>query len=338
MPGIDVSSVKSAQRTFNYAENVNVFNDTFKEMAWGSEVDLSEMFEYAKWTGELDLSPWKDFVESANLYQLFERAEGNTLNIEGWKLPSSSNAYDMLDVRLEYINMNGVTFHVDSQYPYGIMYMSQHENKGPLTVDMNNTEWYEEYNGASSIFYYARGSSADVPVYINLRNAKIHQKNITYGMFYALQNAVVDLSNWQFLDNETTLDHMFYSSKNNNEIIGMDTWDWSNISDVSYMFNYSQMESIDLGRFNIPEGCNVYDMFFGAAQLQTVYVNEEFKGLPSVINGEKMLVGTSALIGGAGTKSSEVIKNRDDSTRLSDTVYFRVDGGSASPGLLTLKN
>lgn len=338
MPTLDVSNVTSARYVFSNTTNVNLFQDALQNMDWSSIETMEGMFRNAEWEGTLDLTAWKDTVESAKLSYLFSTAKGNALNIQGWKLPSSTKADGMLsDVRFEYINMNGVTFHTDISYSYGLSNMLHYENKGPLTVDMNNTEWYGEYS-SPSIFYCARGSSADVPVYLNLRNAKIHQKNIACGMFYALQNAVVDLSNWQFLDNEITLNHMFYTSKDNVEIIGLNTWDWSNISDVSDMISYSQKESIDLGRFNIPDGCNVENMFHYASQLQTIYVNEEFKGLPNVINGDTMFSGTSKLIGGAGTKSSEVIKNYNDSTRLSDTVYFRVDGGSASPGLLTLKN
>ncbi len=91
----------------------------------------------------------------------------------------------------------------------------------------------------------------------------------------------------------------------------------------NHMFAYcSNLVSLDLSNFNMDRviaSC----MFYHATKLKTIYVGREWN-----VTGERVFENCYELMGGAGTVYD---KNHIDAT------YARVDGGTSSPGYLTLR-
>lgn len=100
------------------------------------------------------------------------------------------------------------------------------------------------------------------------------------------------------------------------------------IVDMSYMFWNSKVTSIDLSSFNTSNVVNMSNMFDQCKKIKTIYASNRFV-TDNVTSSSGMFRDSLYLKGGAGTSFS---------SSHTDKEYARIDGGTSSPGYVTLKN
>ena len=137
-----------------------------------------------------------------------------------------------------------------------------------------------------------------------------------YGMFEGCSNLTnLDLSTFD-TSKVTNMAGMFYGCSS---LVSLDlsSFDTSNVTHMS-MVTYSWSGILD----------DVYGMFGFCSSLKTIYVGQLWS-TSSVTESFEMFDACSSLVGGAGTTYN---------SSHEDITYACVDGGTASPGYLTLKS
>ncbi len=95
---------------------------------------------------------------------------------------------------------------------------------------------------------------------------------------------------------------------------------------MSVMFSYSHATTLDVSNFDTSNVTSMNAMFNSSINLKTIYVSDKFK-TGKVTSSNYMFSGSTALVGGAGTKYN--------STKI-DKTYARIDTAS-TPGYFTKK-
>ena len=109
-------------------------------------------------------------------------------------------------------------------------------------------------------------------------------------------------------------------------IDGLENINWSNVTDVSYMFaDDTKLPSIDLRKMNLT-GKNCDYMFQNCSALKTIYCDDDYTSTLS--SATLMFYGCSSLQGHRGTTYSSA---------HTDASYARPDGGTYAPGYFTGK-
>lgn len=159
-------------------------------------------------------------------------------------------------------------------------------------------------------------------IYIN--NEKVLSMN---NMFKNSMASSVDVSgfNTKYINNMGNMFSEFAAT----EIKGLENFNTSLVTDMSYMFNNTNVPLLDLSTFDTSKVTNMYYMFYFAKNLKTIYTSSSFN-TNNVTNSTNMFGLTLNLVGGAGTVWA--------SANPTDKTYARVDGGTSSPGYFTLKS
>lgn len=109
-------------------------------------------------------------------------------------------------------------------------------------------------------------------------------------------------------------------------IDGLENINWSNVTDVSYLFaDDVKLPSIDLRKMNLT-GKNCDYMFQNCSALKTIYCDDDYTS--SLSSATQMFYGCSSLQGHRGTTYSYA---------HADASYARPDGGTTAPGYFTGK-
>ena len=112
------------------------------------------------------------------------------------------------------------------------------------------------------------------------------------------------------------------------ETLDLSLFDTSNVTDMQHMFAYcEELETLDLSSFNTSNVTEMFMMFCQTPSLKTIFVGNGFD-TSNVTGSTWMFSGCKSLVGGAGTKYSDV---NDDIT------YARIDGENSLPGYFTRK-
>ena len=111
------------------------------------------------------------------------------------------------------------------------------------------------------------------------------------------------------------------------EIKGLNKFNTSNVTNMSRMFIYGKMTTLDLGSFDTSKVTDMKWMFHGCNNLKTIYVSDKFNTL-NVNDSDLMFNYVYNLVGGSGTVYDH---------SKTDKTYARIDGGTSNPGYFTLK-
>ena len=122
----------------------------------------------------------------------------------------------------------------------------------------------------------------------------------------------------------TSMSYMFYKSQATT--LDLSNFDTSKVTNMSVMFSYSHATTLDVSNFDTSNVTSMNAMFNSSINLKTIYVSDKFK-TGKVTSSNYMFSGSTALVGGAGTKY--------DSTKI-DKTYARIDTAS-TPGYFTKK-
>lgn len=96
----------------------------------------------------------------------------------------------------------------------------------------------------------------------------------------------------------TSLREMFYMCSAS-DIIGLENWDTSNITDMYFTFRNSKIHTLDISKWNLPKGYNMQNMFQECTNLQTL---SEFDA-QYALQLNYIFFGTSNLVNFGGLKN-----------------------------------
>ncbi len=159
--------------------------------------------------------------------------------------------------------------------------------------------------------------------------------NWLYRQWAAGTIETVDVTGWD-LSLTTNISGLFGSGSSLKNVIGLDTWNTSNINDMSDMFNScTNLTTLDLSSFNINNVSYLGTMFYDCPKLTTIYVSNVWNPSNSVTSGA-MFYNNTSLVGGNGTKYVDIANSAQVGTSYIDKDYAVIDK-LGQQGFLTLK-
>lgn len=146
-----------------------------------------------------------------------------------------------------------------------------------------------------------------------------------YKMFSTTKaTEIIGLNNFK-TSKVTDMAEMFYSSYATT--LDLTSFDTSNVTNMTKMFQGAKVETLDLSSFDTSKVTKMSYMLSTCRSLTTIYASEKFV-TDNVTSSGRMFYASNKLVGGAGTKYS---------VSHMDKTYARIDGGTNSPGYFTLK-
>ena len=163
---------------------------------------------------------------------------------------------------------------------------------------------------------------------IDLSNFDTSKVTSFHCMFGSCSNLeILDLSSFN-TSSATTMWGMFCYCKKLREI-NLTSFNTTSLTCTYGMFDgCTELVSLDLSSFNTSALTNAARMFQKCIKLKTIYVSNNFV-LNNATNYATIFENNYELVGGAGTVWNSSMNN--------DKTYARIDGGTSSPGLFTLK-
>ena len=138
----------------------------------------------------------------------------------------------------------------------------------------------------------------------------------------------LDATNWG-CENVTTMRQMFGWALSMEDIIGIENWNVSKVTNMETMFFRSPtFKELDLSGWNTASLQNTTSMFSGCTALETVYVGDGWD-MSKVTADSWMFNNCMELVGGQGTTVGAM--------KSYDATYAKADGGAEAPGYLTYK-
>ena len=150
---------------------------------------------------------------------------------------------------------------------------------------------------------------------------------VSMSYMFGKSNAVtIDTSSFD-TSNVTDMSFMFNGSEAAT-IKGLKKFNTSKVTNMNGMFSATQLSTLDLSNFNTSNVTDMSKMFYNNKKLTTIYVSNNFV-TSKVTNSTNMFKDSTKLVGGFGTIYS--------SSKI-DKTYAHIDGGTSSPGYFTSKN
>ena len=261
------------------------------------------------------------------------------------KLPQYSK-YAFFKFPVRKIDLTGITATSTNTLEGLFMYSKAREIVFGETFDSKMV------SNMNSMFY---GASSLTSVDFENLNTK-NTTNLSY-MFNDSGLASIDFSNANF-DNVYSFKYMFSNTPNLSSV-KLPNITISSVDMERMFYNATGLVTLDLSTITLEdyECPNVENMFEGASNLTTIYVNESLDkyhenycvmlepGDPNYVSDFRIFDGADKLEGGLGTKYPAVKPEgvMDGTewdqyyTPADESYLFRIDGGSSNPGMFTLK-
>lgn len=156
------------------------------------------------------------------------------------------------------------------------------------------------------------------------------------GMFMGCASLIsIDVSNFD-TSNVKNMSWMFYMDDDLydlprlNEIIGLNSFETTKVTDMSSMFRFCNITELDLSGFDTSKVKTISDMFAMCSKLTTIYGNNwDTSSISYTNNYEKNIFNEcNSLIGGDGTAYD---------SNHGDYTYAHIDGGTSNPRYFTSK-
>ena len=189
----------------------------------------------------------------------------------------------------------------------------------------------DKFNTSRVVYMYEMFGDMNSLTYLNLGD-KFDTSNVTE-MSYMF-NGVNHLDSLDLKDkfdtsNVTSMRSMFASLNNLTEFKIGNKFDTSKVTNMNAFFTWGQkLKVLDLGpKFTMKNVSDARYMLNNMDELETIYVPSTFEKKSS-FQSNSMFANDKKLKGGNGTGFS---------SSYIDGIYARIDGGTSSPGYLTLK-
>ncbi len=256
----DTSHVLNMESMF---ENSNVVNLDLRHFDISNTKELNQMFSHTSNLETLNLSGWDfsssdynygDYGFSDKLFGYDEFPSLTSINLSHAKLDSgnewgtkfyfSSNMPNLEELNLDYVDTTNVS-------EFGVYSNSDSEavlSVSAINLDLSHIE----------SFYTATFNGSFVE--LNLPGFKSPED--TSYVFDSLEVESLNVSNWD-LQELTSLSYLF-SYVHAGEIIGLNTWNVSNVTSIENMFYYFSVPNLNLSGWDMSNVSNTYEMFDGA--------------------------------------------------------------------------
>ena len=259
----------------------------------------------------LDLSNF-DTSNVTNMKKMFYYSNAKTLNL------SSFDTSKVTDMGSRFVLSKATELNLSSFNTSNVTNMENMFNSSKASaLDLSDFNTSKVTNMAS-MFWHSAATTIDVSSFDTSKVTSM------YNMFGGSKATSLDLSSFD-TSSVTDMDSMFHGSEAT-VITGLNNFNTSNVTTMKSMFCISNASILDLSSFDTGKVTNMYDMFWHA-KVKTIYASDKFI-TDNVTNSQYMFYNASNLVGGNGTKCSNV---------NIDKTYARIDK-SGTPGYFTLKN
>lgn len=242
--GWDVSQVKNMSRTFAVCSNLK--NIDLSKWDTGSVTTIQNMFAGCNALEDMNLAGWKT-SSMTDIGYLFSGCKSlKSLDVSGWDISNvTSGASFVLNCpELETVYMNKWKKSVDNAVLRTIMTTMVSTTTKVKNLEMRECDFTGVTNlgtGTNALFYTAN------PTLVNL-----------------------DLTGWK-IPNLTTLDYFFNGNTCLENLVGLNSWDVSNVANIYQMFGSCKgLTSIDLSKWNPCKVTNAQNMFTGCSGMTDV--------------------------------------------------------------------
>ena len=245
-----------------------------------------------------------------NMDSMFYSSQATTLDLSNFDTSNVTNMSGMFNSsQATTINLNNL----DTSKVTGMTGMFA--NSQATTLDLSSFDT-SNATDMSAMFSYSQATALDL--------SNFDTSNVTdmESMFAESQVAKLDLSNFD-TSNVTKMNDMFSSSQVTS--INVSSFNTNNVKYMSNMFVETKVSVLDLSSFNTSNVTEMSYMFGYCTNLKTIYVSDKFK-IDNVTGDYNMFMGSTNLVGGAGTKYN---------SSYVDKTYARIDGGTSNPGYFT---
>lgn len=165
----------------------------------------------------------------------------------------------------------------------------------------------------SSMFYNCRNLKS-----IDISKLKFGKLEQIHHMFYYCNSLTGNLILPEMdISKCTSLREMFYMCSAS-DIIGLENWDTSNITDMYFAFRNSKIHTLDISKWNLPKGYNMQNMFQECTNLQTL---SEFDA-QYALQLNYIFFGTSNLVNFGGLKN---LGKAYATTSAANNNYYTLD-------------
>ena len=266
---------------------------------------------------EIDVTDW-NLENTTSVYGLF--AGGGDLKkidgLETWKTSNITNmgqlfymsnhieSFDVSKFDTSNVTNFGLMFYGDFHIynldlsnwnTSSLKYMEAMFYNCSRIVELNLDNW--DFRSVSSSYGFLQGTGGLNK--LSCKNWKIPQNftnllqslNAGYALHY------IDVTGWDLSITEN-ISGLFRNGTGIYEVIGMNTWDTSNITNATYLFqgcNNSEFKSLDLGNWNTSNFTSFYGMFSNCSGLKTLNLDGwDFSNLTGTNYGG-MFEGTNVL-------------------------------------------
>ena len=259
-----------------------------------------------------------------DISQVFFNTAIESVNLRNW---NTSNVTNMSNLFYNCKNIEEID--LSSFDTSNVLYISYmfYGTTSLTSVNLDNWDIRKCVNTGSEFF---TGSNVKN---VSTRNWKIPKEltNWISRSWNATKVEKLDVTGWD-LSQTKDIQGLFGSSAKLTTIIGLNTWDTSNITNMFNLFyGCNLLETIDLSSWNTSNVVNMNTMFSNNPNLKTIYVEDTFDTslLTETDSSTNMFSGATSLVGGAGTVY--------DANHI-DKEYARVDGGETNPGYFSMKD
>lgn len=209
----------------------------------------------------------------------------------------------------------------------------------PLLTELRGVDSWDvsKVTNTGSMFY-----NCGLPDYSFLTNWRMDSVTDTGLMFYGTKADVIDVSGWYAPNlryvstgpgngglfqassarkinvtglvgpKATTIGGMFNGCSNLTEIIGMDTWDTSNVTAMEYMFQKIKANTIDISNWYLRSNLSVGSVLMSGSSIKTIIMNNVCWEDPAVVN---------KIVGGGDTKTNHITKVVMDAVHPNSTNF-----------------
>ena len=258
---------------------------------------------------------WQNITTDGWGVQLTDKASTDVVTSE---LCTYINNKPIVSMRYMFYNSKATTLDVSKFDTSKVTNMSNmFAYSQATTLDLSKFDTSKVTN-MSNMFSHSQATALDL--------SKFDTSKVTNmsNMFYNSQATTLDVSNFN-TSNVTNMEYMFANSKATT--LDVSKFDTSKVTSMTFMFKNIQATTLDLSNFDTNNVINMSQMFCDSSTLKTIYASNKFT-VDKVTSSNNMFIGSTNLVGGAGTKY--------DANHV-DKTYARIDGGTSSPGYFTLK-
>ena len=303
----DTSNVTNMSNMFAYSQATTLDLSKFDT---SKVTNMSNMFSHSQATA-LDLSKF-DTSKVTNMSNMFGYSQTTVLDLSNF---NTSKVIYMENMFLGSIATMLDVSSFDTRNVTNMSYMFY--NSQATTLDASNFDTSKVTN-MDKMFAGSQAANLDVSNFdtSNLTNMS--------SMFYGSRATTLNLSNFD-TSKVRNMSYMFYNSQATT--LDVSNFNTSNVTNMGYMFANSKATTLDVSKFDTNNVINMSQMFCDSSTLKTIYASNKFT-VDKVTASNNMFIGSTNLVGGAGTKY--------DANHV-DKTYARIDGGTSSPGYFTLK-